>query len=72
MPIGAELLELLACPVSECRGRLRQGPRGLVCLGCGRCYPIEESWPVLIPEEAILPAAAAGDAASPDGGEAGR
>jgi uncharacterized protein YbaR (Trm112 family) len=54
-PIDAQLLDILACPVPECRARLELAEERLVCTGCGRRYPIEESWPVLIPEEAELP-----------------
>jgi uncharacterized protein YbaR (Trm112 family) len=50
--ISPELLEILACPVSECRAKLEQKDDRLVCTKCGLRYPIEEGWPVLIPEEA--------------------
>ena len=50
-----ELLDILACPVPECRERLDLRDDQLVCTGCGRRYRIEENWPVLIPEEAQPP-----------------
>lgn len=70
--LSPQLLEILVCPVSACRGRLELRPAGaasgspsdaggassresggrLACVRCGRVYRIEESWPVLIPEEA--------------------
>ncbi|MBU0640113.1 MAG: Trm112 family protein [Planctomycetes bacterium] len=53
--ISAALLAILACPVPECHGDLVQRDERLVCERCGRRYRIEESWPVLIPEEAELP-----------------
>ncbi len=53
--INAELLQILACPLPECRAALELRDERLVCTGCGRRYPIEERWPVLIPEEAELP-----------------
>ena len=53
--IDAKLLEILACPIPECRARLEVRDDRLVCTGCGRRYPIEDRWPVLIPEEAELP-----------------
>lgn len=56
MPIRPEVLEILVCPVPECRSKLELRDTKLVCLGCGRAYRIEENWPVLIPEEAELPA----------------
>jgi uncharacterized protein YbaR (Trm112 family) len=55
MAIHPNLLELLACPVPECRGKLMQTPDWLVCVACGRRYRSEENWPVLIVEEAELP-----------------
>jgi len=51
-PLAPELLAILVCPVPECHGRLEQRGPDLACLGCGLQYPIEEHWPVLIPEEA--------------------
>jgi uncharacterized protein YbaR (Trm112 family) len=53
-----EVLEILVCPVPECRRKLVLEGERLVCAGCGRRYPIEENWPVLIPEEAEPPSAA--------------
>jgi uncharacterized protein YbaR (Trm112 family) len=53
--INAELLKILVCPVPECRARLELRGNRLVCSACGRRYPVEERWPVLIPEEAEMP-----------------
>ena len=53
--IDADLLEILACPEPNCRAALELRDARLVCTGCGRRYPFEESWPVLIPEEAETP-----------------
>ncbi|MBW7904737.1 MAG: Trm112 family protein [Phycisphaerae bacterium] len=58
MAIAPELLELLACPAPECRGRLAVADERLVCARCGRRYRVEMSWPVLIPEEAEAPPSA--------------
>lgn len=57
--LAAELLELLVCPVPTCHAPLRQEGDRLVCGRCGLRYRIEESWPVLIPEEAEPPSAKA-------------
>lgn len=58
--IRPEVLELLVCPVPECRSKLELEDDRLLCRGCGRRYRIERSVPVLIPEEAErLPEAAA-------------
>lgn len=53
--IDAELLEILVCPVPECRAPLTVSETRLVCTRCGRRYPCGQHWPVLIPEEAELP-----------------
>jgi uncharacterized protein YbaR (Trm112 family) len=67
-----ELLEILVCPVPECRGSLELGDRTLCCSRCGRRYPIEQSWPVLIPELARGPEQGAGPQSSPARSVAGR
>lgn len=54
-PIGPELIEILACPVAECRGKLAQRESRLVCQRCGLRYAIVDGCPVLIPEEAEPP-----------------
>jgi uncharacterized protein YbaR (Trm112 family) len=46
-----EIVNQLACPV--CLGALRLDDAGLVCLDCGRCYPIVDGIPVLIAERAF-------------------
>lgn len=51
-PISAQLLELLVCPVPECRAALLLEEGALRCERCQRRYRIEGGWPVLIPEEA--------------------
>ncbi|HUU95161.1 MAG TPA: Trm112 family protein [Phycisphaerae bacterium] len=53
--ISPELLEILVCPVSDCRAKLEQHGDRLVCTRCGLRYPIEQAWPVLIPELADPP-----------------
>jgi uncharacterized protein YbaR (Trm112 family) len=47
-----ELLSRLACPA--CRGELRPEEETIVCVSCGRAYPIIEGIPVLIAERAIV------------------
>jgi hypothetical protein len=42
----ASVMELLACPA--CLGALRLDEARLVCVGCGRAYPIVDGIPVLI------------------------
>jgi len=53
--IDAALLDILVCPVPECRAALTARDDCLECVGCGRVYPVEDGWPVLIPEEATQP-----------------
>ena len=53
--IDAQLLELLVCPVVECRAALELRGERLVCTRCGLRYAFEDRWPVLIPEEADPP-----------------
>ena len=51
--IDAKLLEILACPLCKTEVKL-EGER-LVCVQCGRRYPIREGIPVMLVEEAELP-----------------
>ena len=52
MNLDPSLLEILACP--NCRGELRidDGAQELVCTGCGLAYPVRNSIPVLLVDEA--------------------
>ncbi|HEX9531353.1 MAG TPA: Trm112 family protein [bacterium] len=52
--IDQELLEILACPLDKAPVSL-QGDR-IVCSKCGRRYPIREGIPVMLIDEAELPA----------------
>ena len=51
--IDAKLLEILACPACKTEVRL-EGDR-LVCVQCGRRYPIRDGIPVMLIEEAERP-----------------
>ena len=51
--IDAKLLEMLACPACKTEVKL-EGER-LVCVKCGRRYPIRNDIPVMLIEEAELP-----------------
>ena len=44
----------LACPV--CHGGFELGDQRLVCLSCGRAYPIVDGIPILIADRAVSPA----------------
>ncbi len=68
MPLAADLLAILVCPVPECRAPLVERHERLSCTRCGLEYRIEHGWPVLIPDEAERPNATSANpqaAASP-------
>jgi uncharacterized protein YbaR (Trm112 family) len=50
MPIDSQLLALLKCPAD--RAALRDDGDRLTCDGCGRRYPVRDTIPVLLIEEA--------------------
>ncbi len=51
------LLEIMCCPVPECRGDLELWveQQRLVCKKCGRRYPIRDGIPIMLIDEAELP-----------------
>ncbi len=51
--IDPQLLEILACPLCKTAVKL-EGER-LVCVQCGRRYPIRDGIPVMLIEEAEQP-----------------
>lgn len=51
--IDPRLLEILACPL--CKTEVRVEADRLVCVRCGRRYPIREGIPVMLVEEAEPP-----------------
>ncbi len=56
--IDPTLLELLACPA--CKTAVREEGEWLVCVSCGRRYPVREGIPVMLVEEAEGPKGDAG------------
>lgn len=50
-----KLLDILVCPVRECRKPLTLSPdeKSLRCTGCGRVYPVRDGIPVLLIDEAV-------------------
>ena len=48
--IDPKLLEILACPV--CKTEVKLAHDRLICVQCGRRYPIREGIPVMLVEEA--------------------
>ena len=51
--IDEKLLEILACPV--CKTEVKLEDDRLVCVQCGRRYPIREGIPVMLVDEAEPP-----------------
>ncbi|HOE27203.1 MAG TPA: Trm112 family protein [bacterium] len=56
--IDKELLEILACPA--CKAEVKLEGEKIVCLGCGRRYPIRDGIPIMLVDEAETPGAKEG------------
>jgi len=55
--ISPDLLEILRCPMDPRRqARLNVAADALVCSQCGLKFPIKDGFPVMVVEEAELPA----------------
>ena len=48
--IDKELLEILACPL--CKTAVKLEGEKIICMSCGRRYPIRDGIPVMLIEEA--------------------
>jgi uncharacterized protein YbaR (Trm112 family) len=51
--IDRELLEILACPA--CKADVKQEGDRIVCVKCGRRYPIKDDIPIMLIDEAEMP-----------------
>ena len=51
--IDKELLAILACPL--CKTDVKLDGDRLVCVKCGRRYPIKDDIPIMLIDEAELP-----------------
>ena len=51
--ISKELIDILACP--DCKGDVQEKNEKILCLKCGRAYPIREGIPVMLIEESTSP-----------------
>jgi len=51
--IDKELLDILACPA--CKADVKAENDKIVCVSCGRRYPVREGIPVMLIDEAELP-----------------
>ena len=48
--IDKELLDILACPA--CKADVKLEKEKIVCVQCGRRYPVKDGIPVMLAEEA--------------------
>jgi len=48
--IDEQLLKILACPA--CQGDVELNDKRIVCVKCGRKYPIKDGIPVLLVDQA--------------------
>jgi uncharacterized protein len=51
--INKDLLDILACPL--CKTDVRLEENRIVCINCGRKYPIRDEIPIMLIDEAELP-----------------
>ena len=56
MALSQELLEMLVCPICKEHVEPLADQSGLRCPVCRRVYPVRDDIPVMLPEEASLPA----------------
>jgi uncharacterized protein YbaR (Trm112 family) len=52
-----KMLDILVCPVRECRKTLTLAAdeSSLRCTGCGRVYPVRDGIPILLADQAQAP-----------------
>lgn len=53
MGVDKDLLEILVCPVD--RAPVREQVDHLVCVSCGRRYPVRDGIPVMLADQAEMP-----------------
>ena len=54
--ISQDLLDILRCPLDPSNTRLRLQDDHLECERCALCFLIKDGFPILVVEEATLPA----------------
>jgi len=54
MAISKELLEILVCPLCKAALEVQPDESGLKCVVCHRVYPVRDSIPVMMPDEAKI------------------
>ena len=53
--IDKELLNILACPA--CKADVKLEGEKIICVKCGRRYPIKDDIPIMLIEESEMPGA---------------
>ena len=48
-----EILKIMACPACKSEVEMKDGK--IVCVSCGRRYPIKDGIPVMLVDEAEMP-----------------
>ena len=51
--IDKELLDILACPA--CKADVKLEADRIVCVKCGRRYPVKDNIPIMLIDEAEMP-----------------
>lgn len=51
--IDKELLDILACPA--CKAEVKLEGDSIICVKCGRRYPIKDDIPIMLIDEAEMP-----------------
>ena len=54
MAISKELLDILVCPLCQAKLDVMPGETGLKCVQCKRVYPVRDSIPVMMVDEARI------------------
>ena len=54
MAISKELLDILVCPLCRAALEVTAGETGLKCVQCKRVYPVRDSIPVMMVDEARI------------------
>jgi uncharacterized protein len=54
MPVSADLLEILICPICKATVEMKQDGSGLKCVECHRVYPVRGDVPIMMVDEATI------------------
>jgi uncharacterized protein YbaR (Trm112 family) len=55
MNLDTRLLDVIVCPACRQSLAVDEAAQELVCVGCGRAYPVRDDIPVLLVDEARTP-----------------